>query len=131
MTIGGGGLSRVFQVDGGVTASLSGLTISDGSTTGNGGGLYNLGTAILADCTVSGNTAFLGGGLYNPHGATITVTGGTISGNFAYVGGGLSNQGDATLIDCTLSGNVVGNAGAGLSNDGNGTVMITGCTFEV
>ena len=34
-----------------VTASLSGLTISGGSTTGFGGGLYNDGTATLTDCT--------------------------------------------------------------------------------
>ena len=34
VTISGGGISRVFQVDGGVTASLSGLTISGGSATG-------------------------------------------------------------------------------------------------
>jgi fibronectin-binding autotransporter adhesin len=31
----------VFQIDGGVTASISGLTISGGKTTGNGGGLAN------------------------------------------------------------------------------------------
>ena len=31
VTVSGGGLSRVFQVDGGVTASLSGLTITGGS----------------------------------------------------------------------------------------------------
>ena len=31
----------MFQVDAGVTASISGLTITGGSTAGNGGGLYN------------------------------------------------------------------------------------------
>jgi hypothetical protein len=52
----GGGLSRVFQIDGGVTASISELTISGGKTSGNGGGLANLGgTLTLAHCTVSGN----------------------------------------------------------------------------
>ena len=34
----------MFQVDTGVTASISGLTITGGSATGNGGGLYNYGT---------------------------------------------------------------------------------------
>ena len=58
VTVSGGGLSRVFQVDGGVTASISGLTITGGKTTGNGGGLYNdRGTATLTNCTVSGNSA--------------------------------------------------------------------------
>ena len=42
VTVSGGGLSRVFQVDAGVTASISGLTITGGNdATGNGGGLYN------------------------------------------------------------------------------------------
>ncbi len=62
VTISAGGLSRVFQIDGDVTASLSGVTITDGSTTGNGGGLYNSGTTTLDDVTISGNTANSGGG---------------------------------------------------------------------
>ncbi len=56
VTISGGGSSRVFQVDGGVTASISGLTISGGSAVGKSGGLVNYGTATLTDCTFSGNT---------------------------------------------------------------------------
>ena len=42
VTVSGGGLSRVFQVDGLVTASISGLTITGGKTAGNGGGLQQL-----------------------------------------------------------------------------------------
>ncbi len=37
--VSGGGLSRVFQVDGAVTSSMSGLTITGGKTTATGGGL--------------------------------------------------------------------------------------------
>ena len=57
----------MFQVDAGVTASISGLTITGGNAAGNGGGLYNYGgTATLTNCTVSGNSATAsGGGLYN------------------------------------------------------------------
>src|SRR6516165_721964 len=44
VTVKGGGLSRVFLVDGGVTASISGLTITGGNSGNyNGGGLYNHG----------------------------------------------------------------------------------------
>ena len=57
LTVSGGGLSRVFQVDAGVTASLSGLTITGGSAA-SGGGLYNDGgTTTLTNVTISGNTA--------------------------------------------------------------------------
>ncbi len=57
VTVSGDGLSRDFQVDRSVTASLSGLTISGCETSGNGGGLYNLGTTTLTDCSVIDNSA--------------------------------------------------------------------------
>ena len=58
VTVSGGGPSRVFQVDAGVTASISGLTITGGKPSGNGGGLYNDGGNVtLTNCTISGNSA--------------------------------------------------------------------------
>ena len=68
VTVSGGGASRVFQVDAGVTASISGLTITGGNAGyDNGGGLFNYGTTTLTDCTVSGNyrRAINGGGVSN------------------------------------------------------------------
>ncbi len=156
VTVSGGGLSRVFQVDGGVTATISGLTITGGSA-GTGGGLASLGgTATLTNCTVSGNTASteLGGGLYNFSGA-LTLTNCTVSGNYAYnAGGGLySLNGTATLNKCTVSSNygVFGGgvairggtatltntsvndnssiSGGGLNNDG-GTATLNNCTIS-
>ena len=83
VTVNAGGASRVFQVDAGVTASISGLTIAGGNTAGYGGGLPNYGTATLANCTVSGNSAVRrGGGLYQLDG-TATLTNCTVSGNSA------------------------------------------------
>ncbi len=41
VTVSGAGLSRVFQVDANVTASISGLTITGGSASAPGGGLAN------------------------------------------------------------------------------------------
>jgi hypothetical protein len=94
VTVSGGGLSRVLQVDPGATASISGLTITGGSAA-NGGGMYNdNGTATLTDCTISGNAAasgnpasFNGGGLYNLNG-TVKLTNCTVSGNSATDSGG-------------------------------------------
>ena len=46
-----------FEVDSGVTASLSGLTVENVDNTVNfGGGIYNDGTLALSDSTISGNT---------------------------------------------------------------------------
>ena len=93
VTVSGNNASRVFQVDPSVTASISGLTITGGNTTGSGGGLYNGGTTTLTNCTVSGNSATsyggYGGGLYN--GGTLTMTNCTVSGNSASYGGGVSS----------------------------------------
>ena len=150
VTISGGGMSRVFDVDSGVTASLSGLTISGGSiSSGTGGGLANYGTATLTDCTISGNTAFSettvkyygyygtyyihhyyggGGGAFNSSSANLTLTGCTVSGNDAGQGGGsLDNAGTANLTDSTLSGNFA-RYGGGLDNAG--TVNLTDCTLS-
>ena len=115
----------VFQVDKGVTALISGLTI----TGGGGGGLYNQGSATLSECTISGNSATNNGsGLKNR--GTATLTDCAIMGNSSAVGvGGLSNYGTATLATCTISGNLGGgfvNAG----NAGTGSAYLSGCTIS-
>jgi hypothetical protein len=135
VTVSGGGLSRVFQVDTGVTASFSGLTITGGKTTGNGGGLRNVGTATLSDCTISGNSASSGGGLVlnSPNGTT-TLTNCTLSGNSASgVGGALFNNGSSrtTLTNCTVSGNSAGGNGGGLDNNGAATLTLTNTIVAV
>jgi fibronectin-binding autotransporter adhesin len=137
VTISGGGLSRVFQVDNGVTASFSGLTITGGNTAGNGGGLYNDGgTVTLTGCTVSGNASTLingrsgGGGIATASGTT-TLTECTVSGNSAarYGGGLLLNGGTMMLTDCTVSGNSSALYGGGLCALA-GTTTLTSCTVS-
>jgi len=135
VTVSGGGLSQVFQVDGGVTASISGLTISGGSTTGDGGGIDNAGTLTLTNSTVSNNSAANGGGIENAgtltladstvadnsadagggivNNATMTLTNSTIASNSATIGGGLLNDGTLTSVNSTIAGNNVGRFGSG------------------
>ena len=130
VTISGGGNNRVFQIDDGVTASISGVTISDGETEypESGAGLANYGTATLTGCTLSGNSAGIdidgAPGVFNSSAATLTMTDCTVSGNYGLAIGGVANKGTANLIDCTLSGNV----GSGLQN--YGSVNLTGCTVS-
>jgi hypothetical protein len=160
VTIDAGGQSDVFQVDKGVTASLSGLTLTGGGSalfgggldnsgtvtltgctlSGNsagydGGGLANFGTATLTDCTISGNTASdFGGGLFNCGTATLTLTGCTLSGNSATSGGGLFSEGSATLTGTTVSGNSAVDGGGidfdNLLDFGNKTLTITTSTIR-
>ncbi|MHB1556518.1 MAG: Ig-like domain repeat protein [Isosphaeraceae bacterium] len=128
VTVNGNKASRVFLVDLGVSASISGLTITDGVSGANGGGLYNLGTLQLTDCTVTGNSAAQGGGIEDNGGATLTNC--TISGNSARnSGGGLLSTGTTTtLTGCTISGNSSLDGG-GVYNS-QSTVNLTNCTIS-
>ena len=137
VTVSGDRLSRVFQVDAEVTASISGVTITGGSEpTHDGGGLYNLGTTTLTDCSVSGNSAAGGGGIDNGRGAAITLTNCAISGNSAIgrvsggivydgVGGGMCGFSDsqATLINCIITNNTAGRVSGGNVYAGEGGGM--------
>jgi hypothetical protein len=130
VTISGNNASRVFQVDSGVTASISGLTITGGSTSGNGAGLYNSGgTLTLTDCTISGNSStgsLAQGGGINNQGGTVALTNCTVNGNFAAVGGGIRDAGTLTLDDCTVSGNSASLEGGGIrKSSGKATLTNT------
>ena len=138
LTISGGGLSGVFQVDNGVTASISDLTITGGETASDGAGLYNAGTTALTDCTITGNTAVggsvtnEGGGIFNS--GTLELMNSTITGNqagyspnyYPSYGGGIFNSGLLTVTGSTITGNSSGGyyTGGGLFNS-DGTVTLT------
>jgi fibronectin-binding autotransporter adhesin len=105
VTVSGNHADRVFKVSAGVTASISGLTITEGqppAAAGNndGGGLLIAGgTVTLTNCTVSSNTADgNGGGVSTNNVSTLTATNCTFSGNTADGnGGGVATFGFATL----------------------------------
>ena len=117
-------------VKSGVTATLENLTITGGSF---GGGIDNLGTLTLTGCTVSGNTADIGGGIDNDTGGTLTMTDCTVAGNSAAEGGGIDNgiRGTLTMTDCTVSGNTAtaGGFGGGIDN-ATGTLTLTDSTVS-
>jgi hypothetical protein len=135
VAVSGNGASTVFAVPSDVTATISGITIQDGLSSG-GSGIDNSGTLILSASTLSNNNSSSGGGaIFND--GTATVTDSTLSGNSAYHGGGggIDNSGGSlTVLDSTLSdndafygGHSIG--GGGLEND-NGTATVTDSTFS-
>jgi hypothetical protein len=126
LTISGNKGSGVFQVGKGVTASITGVTITDAFT--NYAAVDDLGSLTLSNCTLTANTAVApGGGLYVKGSATATVTGCTFTGNEADSGGGLYIAGTATVSGCTITGNTALSAGGGVGGDGNTT--LTDCTI--
>jgi len=123
-----GGFYRIFTINSGVTAAISGLTVSNGDAAfaAYGGGISNSGTLTLTDCTVSGNTATYGGGISNS--GALTLTDCAVSGNTeGYDGGGIYDTGTLTLTDCTVSGNMCHRQGGGLYIFG-GTVTLVNTT---
>jgi hypothetical protein len=93
-TISGGNTQRVLHILPGISASISGLTIAGGNTTGFGAGIDCEGSLTLENCTVATNTAGMGGGgvafvANNTGPASLTVTSCTFTGNGAANGGGI------------------------------------------
>src|SRR5439155_21026372 len=85
--------SRVFHVSGGVTATVAGLDITNGSASDWGGGIYNNQSVLTVNnCRIVGNfTPGWGGGIFNVSfvsSATLRVTNSTLSGNSANSTGG-------------------------------------------
>jgi hypothetical protein len=144
LSISGNHLSTVMAVYSGVTALLSGLTITGGAPSNNseGGGLYIRGTLSLNNCTIAGNSSNQpGGGLetVTPPGsgaASATLTDCTVSGNSStQEGGGVSNYESAlTLINSTISGNAAAVAGGLWSSGGlpsyQGKSTLINCTIS-
>ena len=129
---------RVFQIDAGVTASLSGLTITGGQAA-PGGGVSNAGALTLTNCTVTGNSAFgAGGGIFNDASGTLRVDASVISGNTAATeGGGIANFGSLVIVNnSTIGGtsntdeNHAGDAGGGIYNFGSGSLNIYMSTID-
>ena len=102
---------------------MRGCTVT-GNTARNGGGVYAT-TATLTNCTVTGNTATISGG--GVLADTATLTGCTLTGNRATANGGGVAADIATLTNCTLTGNTAtnGNGGGVYASDAN----LTNCTL--
>ncbi|AFY37648.1 filamentous hemagglutinin family outer membrane protein [[Leptolyngbya] sp. PCC 7376] len=126
----GAGDFRIFNVTGGVTTTFDNLTITNGETTGNGGGINSNGEVNLTNTTVSGNTSSdRGGGLYNTTHA-VNIIDSTISGNTSSDnGGGIYNRsGNITVTDSVISGNSSNRYGGGIHT--RGQIGVTNSTIS-
>lgn len=132
LTISGNHASRVFEV-GSVTATIAGLTISNGYAS-TGGAIVNSGTLTIRNSTLSGNTASDAAGAIDNYGK-LTISGCTLSGNAARdAAGAIRNYvGILTISNSTLSGNTTplsSGTGGAIFNVGRGTLTLSGCTLS-
>jgi large repetitive protein len=116
--ISGDDASTVLQVDAAAIATISGVTVTQGNSAGNGGGIANAGTLTLSSVAVTNSAAAAsGGGIYNT--GSLAVNSSTISANSAALnGGGVASGGTLTLYDSTISGNTAAGNGGGIDNSG-------------
>ena len=133
VTISGNNAVGVFNVPQGVTATLSGLTISGGMNNQAGGAIYNDGTLTVTNSTLTNNTSGAdGGAIANP--GTLTVTNSTIENNSAPFGGGIDNEGILTVTGSTIQSNTAnksGGFGGGIDNHDGGMATLTSTTVAM
>ena len=133
---GGGG---IYAVD---TLTMTNCSITNNRTLCNGGGVYAKGTFSMTSCTMSDNKAQYsgtgsgsGGGIYIDGTASLTMTGGSVTGNEAKSngkGGGIYIDGTGSFI--MTSGTVNNNKtalgdGGGIYIDGTASLTMTGGTL--
>ncbi|MBS1793092.1 MAG: carboxypeptidase regulatory-like domain-containing protein [Acidobacteria bacterium] len=122
LRVSGNNASRVFSIGSGANLTLKGLTVTNGSVSGeNGGGLRSDGTLTLLDCAVTNSTANGGSGGGIASSGTLTarycsVSGNSVLNNPGGGGGGILNTGTMEMSYSTVSGNTV----SGVISDGGG-----------
>jgi parallel beta-helix repeat protein len=131
LTVSGNNANRVFRTQLFTDVNLNGMTIANGSVSDSGGGIYNADTLTVTNCTLSGNSADDGAGIFSLGGLnqdTLTVTNCTVSGNSAGItGGAIANiSGNMTIVNCTVSGN----QGGGIFNGTDQNLTMAGSTIS-
>ena len=130
-------LAPVIEEETPPSVTLSGLTIRNGFTAEDGGGIYSLSgaTLILDAVTVTGNTTTAdGGGIHTATGTLHVRNGSVVSDNEARSGGGIFNAGElnasgvpslAVVTGSTITGNTALGGGGGIWNDHEGALTLT------
>jgi len=118
ISVSGSKSGHIVHVIKGYSATLSNLIFKDSKT--ERGFIFNDGTLILSNSTVSGNTGC--SGISND--GTLTLNNSTVSGNSApnCDAGGIYNRGTLTLSNSTVSGNSAPNGVGGILNGGTLTL---------
>jgi hypothetical protein len=129
ITVDGGDSSELFRFVAGAASTISGLTITNGATSGGGGGIFvGDGDLAVARSVISSSTSGQdGGGLYCNNDGTVTIDATTITGNTAHsAGGGLyADSCDVNMSFSTVSGNHADGDAGGLYLDGNDLIRNT------
>lgn len=88
-----------------------------------GGAIYNYGNLTFVNTSFTNNSSAQGGAIYSHPLSTLTIDGGTFSGNQALIGGAIcADVATATIKNATFTGNIAGQ---------DGGAIIAGGTIEL
>ena len=141
LTISGNSANRVFSVSvpSPGTVTLAGLTLSNGQSSGNGGGILKAGTGSLniTGSKITGNSAAFGGGIFSNSPGPINIINSTLSNNTTAAsgfGGAIFNAfsgGTVSILNSTVMNNsAVQGFGGGIANTGAGVVNVLNSTLH-
>ena len=133
-----------FVVSPGFTVTIERLTISNGASEQDGGGIINRGSTVnVLFCVLRNNHADTGGAIQNNghvvgHKSTLIIHRCTFSNNSALVGGAIDNSGfgNDTPVSVTSStfdhnmATLMGGAIANISGGPGAKMTVSGCTFS-
>jgi hypothetical protein len=120
-TIQGSGGDRVFTVAAGVNVTLTGVTLSGGASSGDGGAVLNSGSLALLFARVTGSRGANGGAIANT--GSLTLSNSLVDHNTATgAGGAVASSGDMFVGNTTIFANQAGSAGA-ISSPGADTSL--------
>jgi predicted outer membrane repeat protein len=113
--------------------TFAGCTFSNNMAVEFGGAIYNNSnttSVTVNNCTFTGNTAQVGGGIDNSS-SPATVSGCSFIGNITSGSGGALNDSSSstTITNCTFSGNATTSGGGGAILQSSNTLALTGCAF--
>jgi predicted outer membrane repeat protein len=134
LTISGNNISRVFQVNSGVSVTMRGLTIADGQND-VGGGIRNAGRLEIRDSAFRNNNGANGGAIGNGIFAgdntaiSLTLDNVQFTNNSGSLGGAINNLATATIRRSTFSNNVSSDWGGAVLNQGSATMRVERSTF--
>ncbi len=116
---------RIFRVNSLANVTLNNLTMRDGRSDQNvddGGAIYNVGTLTVTGSTLTNNYAtHQGGAIYNV--GTMTVINCTLAFNEGFEGGAIFNGRRTTLINSTVAANYSYRDGSAIFNTGGLTAV--------
>ena len=139
LTLSGNNTDRVMIVNAATTATVKGLTMTQGRADQLAGGVLNNGKLTLDHVAVTNNVMTTnagdfwqgGGGIYNGDGASLTLIDSTVANNTAaWSGGGIYSffNTSTTIMRSTISGNTSNDVGGGIRS--LGTVIINNSTIS-